>query len=1819
MYIDHRYEVLESLGSGSWANVYKVRDIRTDRLYTLKLFQYLPSEELYARFSAEEMHHVTKIEHPNLSHVVDFGHVGDHVYYISDYFEGATLNNFRFGKTKIDQLYDIITQIAYALNALHTQQILHKDLKLENVLYHIEGKQVTVKLIDYGFAKIDPNKDKKYISGTLPYIAPEIYMGKAADHTSDFYSLGVILYRLCTGSFPYNIDQINALLTGNQRYFIPTFPSELNKNIPLPLEKFILKLLERNPENRFHSSEEIISYINRIHHKEYSFSASWSLINSLRFNSYIVREKYSHQLMDYVPAVEAKNGKIISLIGGDGLGKDNILSLFRYHLLSGEYFLFDYSCTKTDHEAFFALIKEYIQSLGDSELQKDKVLSQISEKFKRYLFESEKDAKNVSQSVEELQIDFEIVKSLLLELSERKPIIFIIRDFQYVHHNTIKFINFLSGFMVQSRIMVVLSCNEFNKVKQINHTILLNIPSLTYDEAQSYIGKLLNTTPPQHIMEMIYNRSAGNPHFIREMLVDLIMRKLITYDEGLVFPERLEGYNLPTRLLHSVYSRMSRLTSANYRYLQKLSIIQTTLTRELMLFILEIGDIELYNLINESTYNELLKKHGKQYTFSFIEAKQRFWEETAEDERIEISTKVLSFYDGKVIHDIDLCRGIIDNAKITRDNNRTRDYLLRLYKLLDAEHEQEKAYSTMLEVLTLDLETDIKLKYADFISDLAAFHSKTELTGFYKQAQDIIAKADKIPEVFEKHMLLGTISLLAENVKEALRHYGIAENIALTGKQKVQCWQYFCQIYSRLDIKKMKHYLDKISQYELPLDMQILYIDRLAVYYSINKDTDKAIKTIENFFGQLPPEHNTDVMIRLAAMHNDLGVFYSDLKNIEEANQHLNMALNIWHRYNIKRYLGLIYNNISDLYLKQGLTVQSEHYSALGYKYAEELNLPAITALALLNQAEAKIKMGMFREAEAKLIESKATLDKIGSTKYNDSIQRNLALAKSKIKGFGYYFKFIQENEPELINGFIREINPLVKTYFYYLHEMSNPKKLRKLIRRNVQINYKHLLEEEFYHNVLGLLAITEKDYTVALEELQLATKYAGEINSNYALAVFHFYQILCYYGLKDYKKASELIDYAKPLTLQNHYNYWLRNIEIMELKLHMVNPEVPLREILRRTNKLLESCLYDEYYQLTVEVYQIKIQLLLELGAAEKAAIIFEQYRIFLEDITTDISDDDRANYLLINLYHLKNINKFNLVEVASRRKDLRNKWNDLLFNIANINAIERIGFLIEKGITQVLSPWQFRLMEYSERIGNFYTFLSYNCDKDANIAPEIYPSIEKSIKADNLTTLNFQNQNIMVIPLLTGTKRIGVLLLGDEGELEFTKQEISIMRSIKQHLTALLVRIRDYTQITRRIEKMNQLMEISNELMRAVDITDLEHQIVSAFIDITNSSRGFLIKRDSDGNNLYQIQLDRSKQILSSISGISKTAISVCLATGEPVYTFNALEDNRFRNSISVQDYELHSIFCAPIMLDNVNYGIVYLDNHGDNSREMYQNQEIITLLIKQVIIALKNAAQYAAVIQKSSEINAFEMLKDEFMAIVSHELNTPLTTLQGYVSRLKRNLFVDEEERADLIQKIEGSVKKLILTIGDITTMNNYNLKTSLTKAPIPIEEILELVHQEVEILSRKRKMFIKIEIEKDLPEVNANWEALHLMVYNIVLNAIRFTNDFGTIIIGARRSAFQQEKIDGKDAMVIYVQDNGIGIPEYQIKNVFRKFYELNEIYAHKSGMVEYRSSGLGLGLSTSRRIAELHGGNIWIKSRENEGTTVFMTIPFKSGK
>ncbi len=182
--------------------------------------------------------------------------------------------------------------------------------------------------MDYGFTKIDLEKKQQLLSTTLPYVAPEIYLEKNPETRSDFYSLGVLLYKITTGILPYTIEQISSFITGDSYNLFPKFPRELNPDIPDGLEKLILKLLEKYPEDRFEDSREIISYINKIQIKQYPFSLKWSIVHNIKFSDYIVREDYSHQLLEYVPIIKGGNGKLVVIIGGKGLGKDRHYTAF---------------------------------------------------------------------------------------------------------------------------------------------------------------------------------------------------------------------------------------------------------------------------------------------------------------------------------------------------------------------------------------------------------------------------------------------------------------------------------------------------------------------------------------------------------------------------------------------------------------------------------------------------------------------------------------------------------------------------------------------------------------------------------------------------------------------------------------------------------------------------------------------------------------------------------------------------------------------------------------------------------------------------------------------------------------------------------------------------------------------------------------------------------------------------------------------------------------------------------------------------------------------------------------------------------------------------------------------------------------------------------------------------------------------------------------------------------------------------------------------------------------------------------------------------
>lgn len=1815
MILDSRYEVLEESGSGLWATVYKVRDLRTDKIYALKYFNQLDAKEFYKKLPATSMHHLTEISHPNLMNIVDFGNIGNNVYSLSEYYDGHPLNRFPVNRDNIKELYNIVTQVCYALHALHTHGMVHKDLKPHNILFRFTGSGPQIKVMDYGFSKIDLDGDPAKVTGSLPFIAPEVYLGNEPTPESDFYALGVTLYRITTGAFPFSIKQIMAVIQGNKDYLLPKLPRQVNSDIPEDLEKLIIRLLEKNPENRFQSVPEIIDYINQIQVKKYSFSYQWSTVNFLKFNSYYVNESISENLTNYLDAVENKNGKLISLVGGTGLGKHDILTLFKYHILTGKYYIFDYECSTEHRDPFYALTKEFHTSVSknrNSSLLEDD-LNKISDKFKKYLYESEDVAKLTNFSKDDMLEDFASLKNYLNHLSDEKPLVFIIRHAELLEDNTIEFINFCADMISTSQIIITLSFNNYRQVRKLNETVIIKVPFLTYEESKSYISRLLKSEVPEEMLKKIHKRTCGNPLFIQEFLIDLIERKKIWNESVFNFDYNIDLVVLPESILNSIYIRMSKLTEKSYRYLMQLSIVQTPLSKKLIKYFFGINDLQLYHFITDALNNEILIKSGDYYFYTFPEAKKRFIRECSKEKLIEFSQRVVSYFQDVEINDMQICQGIIENAQIAHDYKAIRKYNLRLYKLNDLQHNQEEAFKNLINVLKINIADSITHIDRNLIEDATLISKKLDIVVSLSKAEHLIRIMEDYPDIFEKYLILIKIYHLFEDFDKAVSLFTIAESLIRTAKQSLELKLLAMKIYQRLgNQKKVKEAIEKIDYSTLDEKYYLIFKDRESVFLFQNGKTLDAISIEESLIEKFPLTPDNEMIIVIAIIYNNLGTYYSTIKRLDEAQHYLSKSIALFEKFNIEKQLVLIYNNLGDLFLKQGLTNKA---FALFNKSEEllEKNYNSSTAvLTYINIAEAKLKYGNFDEAKDYLLKAKAVSDKVNGTTNDSSISRNLALVMSKTSTYKDYTDFVYAHNPKLQDLRFNALDPLVKTYFYFLYEILATESLEKLIYNNSHISYSKLKEEEFYYNALNLLAITKQNYEVAYRNIEFAKEYAQTSRNKYAYTIFRIREIECLLHLDKADEAEAIYQEILLICQEYHYKYWETVLKLHKCKIDLLNPNIHLRVILRNLVSLIEVCEINHYLLIEIKALGLVIQVLNQFGIIDLNSEYVKKYKSKIEYLVDFENVEIYKDFLTKKQYFSKKISSYVFEKIAPRSKFTKQALREKIAELLQLKDMNRIIFFFAKLLETLVSPTSFTIAIYNQDVMNYEEFSSENFDFETIQSKEYIQLIKRAFTKNSTATKQIGDNHVAIIPLQIAKNRVGFILVQDNGDVAYTKNEIVILNSISLQATTIILRVIDFMENHRRMTLMNRLMTVTNKLIGSHSVDRLEYEIVSEGINFLNASRGFFIQIEDSGNYKFTIALDNDNNIVKQYTSLDNNALLKVQQLKKPLFSNNVNEEY-YTRSRKADKFLLLSYYCAPVILDNKIYGIIYFDNYLDIQNQLYVNKEIMNLFLLQVNTSIKNAVSYNNLFKKNIELVKLDSLKDDFINIVSHELNTPLTKLSTYVRKLKNNLSENPAKRDELLKNVEGSVFKLINTTNDIITFNKFSITSGLNLTEIEIDELVNLCVQEATLLAEKRKLTLKTDIEENIPTIFGDWESITIMLNQLILNAIRFTNDFGEISVAVRRSTFQNERINNQESVVIFVKDNGIGIPEKEIDNVFKKFYELNDIYAHKSGTIEYRSSGLGLGLSTCKRIVDLNKGNIWIQSKEHEGTTIFVSL------
>ena len=259
MFVGDRYEIVNKIGTGGMSDVYKAKDHTLGRFVAIKVLKPEFSEDVnFVTKFRTEAQSAAGLEHPNIVNIYDVGSENGMHYIVMEYVEGITLKTYieKKGQLTFKEAVSIAIQVGRGIEAAHNKGIIHRDIKPQNIIISTEGK---VKVTDFGIARAaTSNTISSDVMGSVHYASPEQARNGFVDGKSDIYSLGIVMYEMVTGRVPFDGDTTVAVAIQHlQEEIVP--PSAYAPNLPISMEKIILKCTQKNPDRRYESMTALLA------------------------------------------------------------------------------------------------------------------------------------------------------------------------------------------------------------------------------------------------------------------------------------------------------------------------------------------------------------------------------------------------------------------------------------------------------------------------------------------------------------------------------------------------------------------------------------------------------------------------------------------------------------------------------------------------------------------------------------------------------------------------------------------------------------------------------------------------------------------------------------------------------------------------------------------------------------------------------------------------------------------------------------------------------------------------------------------------------------------------------------------------------------------------------------------------------------------------------------------------------------------------------------------------------------------------------------------------------------------------------------------------------------------------------------------------------------------------------------------------------------------------------------------------------------------------------------------------------------------------
>ena len=399
-----------------------------------------------------------------------------------------------------------------------------------------------------------------------------------------------------------------------------------------------------------------------------------------------------------------------------------------------------------------------------------------------------------------------------------------------------------------------------------------------------------------------------------------------------------------------------------------------------------------------------------------------------------------------------------------------------------------------------------------------------------------------------------------------------------------------------------------------------------------------------------------------------------------------------------------------------------------------------------------------------------------------------------------------------------------------------------------------------------------------------------------------------------------------------------------------------------------------------------------------------------------------------------------------------------------------------------------------------------------------------------------------------------------------------------------------------------LEQIITISRRMAEIRDANALMAYIMEQALQLASATQGCIVLYQPDAQLDFRISHSRTNENLTyTRDKISKTILRHVVTTSEPIVIQNATTHPLFYQADSVQQLDLRSIMCVPLIARGHIIGAIYVENLSLRTQFKEGDAGPFMLFANQAAVSIENAIHHQQLQQQVDNALTTSNHKSEMLARVSHDLRTPLNVIQGYIEILRTGLHGDlSEEQIWLLREIMDSTHFLTNLVDELVDQSQLEAgHLTLRLAEFAPADIINPIQAKMLILAQAKDLTLTSQIDPTLPsKICGDQKRLQQILFNLVGNAIKFTDE-GNIHISLYRP--------DEGHWAIQVADTGHGIaPEMQAQ-IFKPFWQLEN-------PTKLEQQGVGLGLSIVQELAHLMKGHIVLHSQLGQGSTFTVVLP-----